>query len=326
MKVLKNFDPGDVEARRCGIGGSDAGTLLGVNKYKDEYTLVLEKTGELDPPDLSQLPAIIHGNACEPIVFDLINNHLNIPIEKDNQTNYHKDYDWLYMHVDGRYKFENRIVEIKAPQAHMKQYYGAEGSDDIPEVYLAQAVHMMAIDNKCESVEFFVYFSGNIQRYSVKRNESLINSYMIAAKKFWKMVIDKTPPEPRDSDSVTHAYFDHNNDLITDDPELIIFIRDHIKRKEEYKKLGDEIQDGNLYIKKRVGKNNGVDMGNGTKTKVTRVSLSQLDQDELISRYPEIYEKCCNKFNEKVLKEEEPDIYEECSKIRMSSRLILPKS
>lgn len=326
MKVLKNFEPDDVEARRCGIGASDAGAVIGANKYKDDYTLYLEKTGQQDPPDLSEMPAIIHGRACEPIVFDLINNQLNIPIIKDPQTNYHREYDWLYMHVDGRYANENRIVEIKAPQAHMKQYYGEEGSDDIPEVYLAQAVHMMAIDTECESVEFFVYFSGNIQRYSIKRNESLINSYMRAAKKFWDMVEKRIEPEPRDSDSVTHAYFDHNTELITDDKELIIFIKDHIKRKEEYKKLGDTIQEGNLYIKKRVGNKNGVDMGDGTKTKITRVPLSQLNMKMLQERYPTQYAKCCTKFDEKGLKAEWPKIYEKCSSIKKSSRLILPKN
>ena len=326
MKVLKNFEPNDIEARRCGIGASDAGVILDVNSWKDKYTLHYEKTGEMDPPDLSENPAIRHGIACEPIVFDLINNQLKIPIRKDPQTNYHKEYDWLYMHVDGRYVKENRIVEIKAPQAHMKQYYGVEGSDDIPEVYLAQAIHMMAIDTDCESVEFFVYFSGTIQRYSIKRNESLINSYIRAAKTFWDGVVNNIPPEPRDPDSVTHAYFDHNNDLITDDVELIKFIKDHIKRKEEYKKLGEIIQDDNLYIKKKVGKHDGVDMGNGIKTKITRVSLKQLDQKMLQERYPTQYTKCCTKFDEKSLKAEWPKIYEKCSNIKKSSRLILPKN
>ena len=36
MKVLKNFEPNDIEARRCGIGASDAGVILDVNSWKDK--------------------------------------------------------------------------------------------------------------------------------------------------------------------------------------------------------------------------------------------------------------------------------------------------
>ena len=67
-------------------------------------------------------------------------------------------------------------------------------------------------------------------------------------------------------------------------------------------------------------------MGNGIKTKITRVSLKQLDQKMLQERYPTQYTKCCTKFDEKSLKAEWPKIYEKCSNIKKSSRLILPKN
>ena len=47
------------------LGGSDTGTILGLNPYKSAYTLWLEKTGQVEPPDLSDKTAVKVGHAFE---------------------------------------------------------------------------------------------------------------------------------------------------------------------------------------------------------------------------------------------------------------------
>ena len=44
--------------RRLGIGGSEIGTILGLNKYQTPFDLWLIKTGRKTPDDLSDKPAI----------------------------------------------------------------------------------------------------------------------------------------------------------------------------------------------------------------------------------------------------------------------------
>ena len=66
-------------------------------------------------------------------------------------------------------------------------------------------------------------------------------------------------------------------------------------------------------------------MSNGQKTLVPRVELPTLDKDMLEAKYPDVYKIHCNLLNEKEFKERNPDIFEECSNIKQSSRLILPK-
>ena len=65
---------------------------------------------------------------------------------------------------------------------------------------------MLAIEERCKAVEFFVYFHGEILRYTIRRKERLIEVYMQALLRFWGMVQEKIPPMPRNNEDVTHMY------------------------------------------------------------------------------------------------------------------------
>ena len=322
---MKNFAPDNLEERAKGIGASDGGTAIGVNDYRSEYDLYLEKTGLSPAPDISDIPAVIHGTAMEPVVFEMIKNRLNIPARRDNKTHYHPEHKWMFMHIDGRYLNEDKIIEIKCPSIHMRDFYGTEGTDEIPQMYIAQATHMLAIEEQCKAVEFFVYFHGEIQRYTIKRKPRLIEIYMKALLRFWSHVQEKTPPMPRNNEDVTHMYFKNNYKLIENNIELEKFILKHVEEKAEHKIQGEKLKDDNIYIKREVGYNDGVLMSNGKKTLVSRVETPALDKDKVKIKYPDAYDKHCNLFNEKSFKEEESKLYEECSFKKQSSRLHLPR-
>ena len=56
--------------RRRGIGGSDAGVILGLNPYKSPWQLWLEKTGQTEPDDLSTNEYVYWGTKQEPLVAE----------------------------------------------------------------------------------------------------------------------------------------------------------------------------------------------------------------------------------------------------------------
>ena len=314
---MKNFAVDNLVERAKGIGASDGGTAIGVNDYRSEYDLYLEKTGQSSPPDISDIPAVIHGTVMEPVVFEMIKNRLNIPARRDNKTHYHPEHKWMFMHIDGRYLNEDKIIEIKCPSVHMREFYGTEGTDEIPQMYIAQATHMLAIEKQCKAVEFFVYFHGEIQRYTIKRKERLIEIYMKALLRFWSHVQEKIPPTPRNNEDVTHMYFKNNYKLIENNNELEKFILKHVQEKADHKKQAEKIKED--------GYNDGVLMSNGKKTLVSRVEIPSLDKGKLEIKYPDAYENYCNLFNEKSFKEEQTEMFEECSFKKQSSRLHLPR-
>ena len=322
---MKNFAPDNLEERANGMGATDGPAAIGVNPHRSEYDCYLEKTGQTTPPDISDIPAVIHGIAMEPVVFEMIKTKLKIPVRRDNQTHYHPKYNWMFMHIDGRYTSDNRIVEIKCPSVHMRDFYGTEGTDQIPEMYVAQATHMLAIEEQCKAVEFFIYFHGEILRYTIRRKARLIEIYMKALTRFWGMVQEKIPPMPRNNEDVTHMYFKTNHKLIENNIELEKFILKHIDNKKDTKEKVQRDKDDNIFIKREVGHNDGVLMSDGQKTLVPRIELKTLDKEMLKDKYPATHKKHCNVLNEKELREEEPEIFEECSYVKQSSRLILPK-
>ena len=54
-----------LEARKRGLGGSDAGAAVGVNKYRSNVDVWNEKTGAVTPMDISDKPAVRFGKLAE---------------------------------------------------------------------------------------------------------------------------------------------------------------------------------------------------------------------------------------------------------------------
>ncbi len=59
-----------LETRNSGIGGSDAGAIMGMNPWKSKYQLWLEKTGQAEPEDLSGKESVYWGTVLETAVAD----------------------------------------------------------------------------------------------------------------------------------------------------------------------------------------------------------------------------------------------------------------
>ena len=57
--------------RSKGIGGSDAGAIIGVNRFKTNVQLWEEKMGNVKPADLSDNPYVRYGTLAEPSIRNL---------------------------------------------------------------------------------------------------------------------------------------------------------------------------------------------------------------------------------------------------------------
>ena len=70
------------------IGGSDAGTILGLNPWKSPYTLWCEKTGLLTPEDISDKEAVWWGNYDEEGVARRFTEKTNLEVQRSNKSYY----------------------------------------------------------------------------------------------------------------------------------------------------------------------------------------------------------------------------------------------
>ena len=85
-----------IKARATGIGGSEAGCILGMNKYKTNLTLWREKKGLVKPEDVSEKSAVRYGKEAEAYIRKLF--QLDYP-------EYEVDYNEFRMYATKKHPF-----------------------------------------------------------------------------------------------------------------------------------------------------------------------------------------------------------------------------
>lgn len=197
-----------LKLRQNGIGGSDAGTVLGVNKYKTNVELWEEKTGLKEPADISDKPAVKLGKDSEPHLRELF--RLDYP-------EYELDYHEFYMYVNDKYPFifatldgeitdenkRNGILEIKTCTIQNPNQWNEWTDDMIPQCYYAQILHQLAAtDWEFAVLKAYIRYyrdgvlRGTIRHYHIERNDVQADiEYLIGRESlFWKDVENKTRP------------------------------------------------------------------------------------------------------------------------------------
>lgn len=137
-----------LKARLNGIGGSDAGAVIGLNKYRSNVDLWNEKTGRATAEDISDKPAVLFGKTAEPLIRELFRlDH------SDYEVDYHEF--WIYRNdsrphifatLDGELTDRNGrrgILEIKTCTIQNPGQWD-EWKNQIPQSYYVQILHQLA--------------------------------------------------------------------------------------------------------------------------------------------------------------------------------------
>ncbi|HIW77077.1 MULTISPECIES: YqaJ viral recombinase family protein [Gordonibacter] len=239
--------------RKHGIGGSDSAAILGMSPYSTPLTVWLEKTGRIEPPDLSEKESVHWGNMLEDVVArEFASRHTDMKVRRKNAILVSKEHPFMFASVDrlvtdadGR----TGVLEIKTAGA-MREH---DWDDGIPEYYLPQPTHYLAVTG----YEFFcvaVLIGGQKYReFRVERDDEDISALIEAEKRFWRMVEDDVMPattcSEADTDALTHINCDPSDeylDMLDDDaPQIrqISEVSEQIKRLEKEKRqLGNELK------------------------------------------------------------------------------------
>ena len=150
MKMYKKISYSNEEEwlsiRKKGIGGSDAGAIMGKNKYKNIIDVWKDKTGRVQNNFKSS--AAQRGNDLE----EYIRNSYRIDnpdkeILEVNKMYIHHEYDFIRANLDGEiiYKGKKGILEIKTTTINKWNKYVEEWQNNIPETYLYQILHYFLV-------------------------------------------------------------------------------------------------------------------------------------------------------------------------------------
>jgi putative phage-type endonuclease len=188
------------EARRGGIGGSDAAVVLGVSPWKTPLELYLEKRGE--GPEVEENEYMRWGNLLEPVIRQRYADVTGMAVAVPDEILKHPKHPFMIANVDGL--LPDRVLEVKTSRTG--QGWGEEGSDEIPQPYLAQVTHYMSVTGR-ELADVAVLIGGSDFRiFSVELDRELEHMMIEKEQEFWKMVESETPPEPRSFEDVQKRF------------------------------------------------------------------------------------------------------------------------
>lgn len=193
------------ELRRLGIGGSDAGAIVGVSRFKTPYQVWVEKMSEGTVIEEDSEPAQ-WGKILERPVRDEFSRRTGIEVIDFPKMVRHAQHQHMLANVDGL------SVETKPGTGLVTGITGIyEGktsrydwSDDgavvIPPSYAVQGYHYMAV-LELDIVHYACLIGGQkLVVAELERDDKMIEDLMAIEAAFWAQVVDGTPPPAEAAD------------------------------------------------------------------------------------------------------------------------------
>jgi len=193
------------KARRAkGIFASDAAFIMTGKGVE----IALQKLGEIEAPDLDDVPSVMLGNVLEAPVLDAYEREVGHSIIRSPDTILHPQFSWFGCHMDGLNEAQNRVVEAKAYSAFNRAGWGTPGTDEVPVERLWQCMAQMACTgavsadipitfvNEKVLVEFLTKGTVPVEIYTIQRNDELIDYMLDECGKVWASIEAGELPVP----------------------------------------------------------------------------------------------------------------------------------
>lgn len=254
-----------VKDRQTGIGGTDAAAILGMSPWKTPLQVYLEKIGEAKPLEPSD--AMKWGNLLEEPISAEYERETGRKVRKVEEKLVHKDHPFIVGHidravdaVDGEPK---RILEVKT--SARREGWGDSGTDDVPDQYLVQVQHYMAITG-AEIADIAALIGGNDLRiYHVKRDDKLIEVLLQKEVNFWKVHVEpRVPPDPITSADCNTRWLGGSGTVVASAVDIervnrLVEIRDAVAN------MSKEVEELQLALKTTLGPNDTLVLPDGKK-------------------------------------------------------------
>jgi putative phage-type endonuclease len=197
------------ELRKTGLGGSDAGAIMGLNKYSSPLNVYFQKKGV---KGFEGNAATEWGHILEDPIREKTRKELNVNIQTIAGMYTSKEYPFMNANVDGFIvvpdgdSFVMNGENLTGIGIHeIKTSANGDGfkEDEIPDSYYCQVQHYMAVTQLDWAVlTVFILSKKQGKHYLIKRNDNFILDLIKAEKDFWENYVEKEIiPEPMGVDS-----------------------------------------------------------------------------------------------------------------------------
>lgn len=196
-----------LHVRKKGVGSSDAAAAVGLNPYKSQLELWLEKTGRdtnLPKPDPNDDSSPMYwGTLLEAFVAAHYTKKSGNRIRKVNAVLQHPEHSWMLANLD------REVIGVSDVQILECKTAGMNGArlwrDGVPEYVQLQVMHQLAVTGK-QAADVAVLVCGNEFRvHRIERDDMLIARLIQLEAQFWKYVETDTAPPADGSESAATA-------------------------------------------------------------------------------------------------------------------------
>lgn len=284
--------------RKQGIGGSDAGAVCGFNPYCTAIQVFQDKTSE-DIEDIDN-EAMRQGREFEDYVAKRFMESTGKKVRRANAMFYDERNPFMLADVDRMVVGENAGLECKTASPYMADKWK---DGNIPMSYQIQCYHYMSVCNADAWYIAVVIYGREFKFYKIERDQQIIDDLIQIEKDFWENnVLKNVIPSPDGSkiaDSVIAEYFKESNSRVIP----LNGFDDKLKRRQELVDLMQKMDTEKKQIEQEL--------------KMYLGEAETAENEQFRVSWKSVYS---NRIDEKRLKEEQPEIYEEYRKLVSSRR------
>ena len=275
--------------RRTGIGGSDAGAIMGVSPYKGAFSVWADKQGKLPP--LEDNEAMRQGRDLEDYVARRFAEASGLRVRHEYSMLRSVEHPCMLADIDRRIIGEHAGLECKTSRdITMARYRNGE----YPMEYYCQCLHYLAVTGwDCWYLAVLVYGT-DLLIYKICRDEVMddIEALIKAEEAFWDnhMVLD-VPPAPDALDSTAAAlgsvYPHEDGTTVCADQDTDQALTDLAALKAQKRALDRQITERENQIKAAMGE---AEVIAGTSVSATWRSSERttISKTKLLKAYPNI--------------------------------------
>lgn len=278
--------------RKRGIGGSDVSCLLGINKWKSEIELWLDKTNQTNEPPVEN-EAMTWGTIMEPIIRNHFAEVTGKTVVELKAMIQHPEYPFMLADVDGITvddKGNPAILEIKTAS----EYKRSEWEEGVPAYYQTQVQHYLCVTGIQKAYVAVLVGGNRFKIYEVDADPEIQDMLIAVEKNFWNKVQNMIRPEMDGSDAARNLldslYRGGVEEQIVMPEKAIEYVDAYIEACAEEDNAKAKKQEASNHIKEIMGDyDKATCLGHSISWKP--VSSERLDTKALKEQEPEIYAK-----------------------------------
>jgi len=295
-----------LEEHDSGIGGSDAPAACGVSPWKTQTELYYEKTGQIEPPDLSDKEQVRWGNLLEDLIAQEFTTRTGLKVRRSNQTLRHRDKKRGYMlaHIDRRIVGQRAGLEVKTTGFFGGKDLGDEGTDAVPDTWLVQVAHYLEVTGFDAFYIAALVGGQKLRIFRVEPDPDLLKMVVERERWFWEeCVLPRIPPPPSTLSDLSLLYPKDSGGTVTATPDMLVALAELKAAAQQAKVLEAHQTALEFTVKAALGESSTLVDASGTPLATWRSqTVNRLDQARLKKEAPEVFQSFTTASTHRVLR------------------------